>query len=106
MYMDQMISVGKVSNGFLVECRVRFKKDAKETEKMKTACCCMPSEYAGSCEKQYIAKDAAEVAALINDIMPLLDQDFTKESEFDKAFDEATKDAEKGESHGTQKEKH
>lgn len=93
MYMEQMISVGKASNGFIVECRVRFKKDAKATSKMKD-CCCVPSEYAGSCEKQYIAKDAKEVADLISDIMPLLSQDFTKESEFDKAFEEATADME------------
>lgn len=100
MYMDQMISVGKAANGFVVECRVRFKKDAKKTEKM-TACCCIPSsEYAGSCEKQYIAKDAKEVGELVGDLMPLLDDDYTKESEFDKAFEEATSemmDDEKGE---------
>lgn len=88
MYMDQMVSVGKASNGFVVECRVRFKKDAKETEKMKS-CCCMPSEYAGSCEKQYIAKDATEVAQLIADIMPLLDGDYKNEDEFDTAFEKA-----------------
>ena len=34
MYRDNMVSVGKVENGFIVECRVRFKKDAKKTEKM------------------------------------------------------------------------
>lgn len=91
MYCDNMISVGRVANGFLVECRVRFKKDAKKTEKM-TACCCGPSEYGGSCEKQYIAKDAKEVGELIEDLMPLLDGDYTKESEFDTAFEEATKE--------------
>lgn len=94
MYMDQMISVGKATNGFIVECRVRFKKDAKKTEKMTTCCCVPSSDYAGSCEKQYIAKDAKEVGDLISDIMPLLDGDYTKESEFDKAFEEATKDME------------
>jgi hypothetical protein len=93
MYMDQMISVGKATNGFIVECRVKFKKDAKKTDKM-TSCCCGPSDYAGSCEKQYIAKDAKEVGELIADIMPLLEQDFSKEAEFDKAFEEATKDME------------
>ena len=44
------------------------------------------------------AKDAKEVGELIADIMPLLDQDFSKESEFDKAFEEATSEiSEKGE---------
>lgn len=95
MYMDQMISVGKVTNGFLVECRVKFKKEAKATDKMDKCCCVAPSY--DSCEKQYIAKSSKEVAELIEDIMPLLDQDFTKESEFDKAFEEATKEMSDGE---------
>lgn len=99
MYMDQMISVGKATNGFIVECRVKFKKEAKKTEKM-SACCCFPSEYAGSCEKQYIAKTAKEVGELIEDIMPLLEADYTKESEFDKAFEEATKEMEAGDGSG------
>ena len=93
MYMDQMISVGKVSNGFIVEARVKFKKEAKKTEKM-SSCCCGSSEYAGSCEKQYLAKTIKEVAELIDDIMPLLSQDFKNEDEFDKAFEEATSDLE------------
>ena len=91
MYMDQMVSVGKCANGFIVEARVKFKKEAKKTEKM-TSCCCGPSEYAGSCEKQYLAKTAKEVSELIEDIMPLLSEDFKNEDEFDKAFEEATKE--------------
>lgn len=87
-----MISVGKATNGFIVECRVRFKKDAKKTDKMASCCCSPVGEYNGSCEKQYIAKDAKEVGALIADIMPLLDGDYKQESEFDAAFDEATSD--------------
>lgn len=93
MYMDQMISVGKAANGFIVECHVKFKTDAKMTEKMNK-CGCSPSDCAGSCEKQYIAEDAEEVGELIANIMPLLDGDYTNESEFDSAFDEATKNIE------------
>ena len=88
-----MISIGKAANGFIIEARVKFKKEAKKTEKM-TSCCCSPSEYAGSCEKQYLAKTIKEVAELIDDIMPLLSQDFKNEDEFDKAFEEAAKDME------------
>ena len=36
MYMDKMISVGKAANGFVVECYVRFKKDAKASAKTNT----------------------------------------------------------------------
>ena len=89
MYMNDMITVGKAANGFILECRVKFKKEAKKTDKMAT-CCCGPSDYAGSCEKQYLAKNAKEIAELVEDIMPLLSQDFKDESEFDKAFEEAT----------------
>lgn len=79
--------MGKVSNGFVVECRVPLKPVAKATEKM-VKCCCLTSE--SSCEKQYIAKDAKELAELIADIIPLLSEDFKDEDEFDKAFKEAT----------------
>lgn len=48
----------------------------------------------GSVEKQYIAKDLKEVVELVGDVMPLLEEDFSKESEFDKAFEEATKEME------------
>lgn len=101
MYTKEMISVGKVANGYIVECRVSFKKEAKKSDKM-TSCCCGPSEYGGSCEKQYLAKTADEVAELVEDIMPLLSQDFKDESEFDAAFAEATKEMEK--SNGAKKE--
>lgn len=93
MYMDQMVSVGKCANGFIVEARVKFKKEAKKTEKM-TSCCCGPSDYAGSCEKQYLAKTIKEVGELISDILPLLSEDFKDESEFDAAFAEATSEME------------
>ena len=95
MYMSEMLTVGKAANGFIVEVRVKFKKEAKKTDKM-TSCCCGPSEYAGSCEKQYLAKNTKEVAELIEDLMPLLSEDFKDESEFDKAFEEATKDMKGG----------
>jgi len=90
MYIDQMISIGKMANGYIVECRVPLKKDAKSSDKM-SSCCCV-SNY--SCEKQYIAKDLKEVIELVGDVMPLLEEDFSKESEFDKAFEEATKEME------------
>lgn len=102
MYMDQMISVGKATNGFVIECRVRFKKDAKKTEKM--SCCCVSSDYGGSCEKQYIAKDEKEVAALIADIMPLLDGDYKSESEYDAAFEAACNGGEMESENGSDKD--
>jgi len=90
MYMDQMITIGKATNGFVVSCNVPLKPDAKKSDKMTM--CGSPSR-----DKTYIAKDAKEVADLVNDIMPLLDQDFKTEDEFDKAFDAASNDVEDGE---------
>jgi len=92
MYMSRMLEVGKAANGFVVECRVPLKAEAKSTSKMDI--CCSPSN---SCEKQYIAKNAKEVGDLIADLMPLLDGDYKTEGEFDKAFMSACGDAEKGE---------
>ena len=91
MYMSRMISVSKAQNGYVVECTVPLKPDAKKTGKMDSCC------YPGSADKQYIAKDAKEVGDLIEDIMPLLDADYKTEDEFDAAFKKATADAEKGE---------
>ena len=85
MYMTRVIEVSKATNGFVLECRVPLAPEAKSTAKMDSCCC--PSS---SCEKQYIAKDAQEVADLIADIMPLLDQEFKTEKEFDNAFEKAT----------------
>lgn len=95
MYMSRMLEVGKAANGFVIECRVPLKPEAKSTAKMDSCCCVSGSS---SCEKQYIAKDAKELAEIISDVIPLLDGDYKTESDFDKAFSEATSEMEeKGE---------
>lgn len=83
MYMKRMLEIGQASNGFVVECRVPIKP--KEKKKGSD----IVSEYPGSSEKQYIAKDMTEVTALVGKLMPLLDDKFTSEEEFDAAFDKA-----------------
>lgn len=85
MYMKRMLEIGQASNGFVIECRVPIKQ--KEKKNSEGLCC----EYPGSREKQYIAKDAAEVVSLIEKLMPMLDDSFTTEEEFDVAFDKAAK---------------
>ena len=82
MYMSKMISVGKASNGYVVECCVPI-KSGKEKEAEDIPYC------EGSREKQYIAKDAEAVAALIAKLMPMLDEEYTSEDDFDTAFDKA-----------------
>lgn len=83
MYMNKMISVGKAANGYVVECCVPIKPKKKKEASEMIDC------YPGSREKQYIAKDAAEVAALIAKLMPMLDEEYTTEDDFDTAFDKA-----------------
>lgn len=95
MYMDRVLEVSKASNGFVVACSVPLKNDAKSTGKMDMCC-----TSGSSVNKQYIAKDAKEVGDIIEDLMPLLDADYKTESDFDKAFEEATNEMnaeEKGE---------
>lgn len=87
MYMSRMISICKATNGYVLECSVPLKPDAKKTGKMDMCCC-------PSTDKQYIAKNEKEVADLVADIMPLLQQDFKTEDEFDTAFKKATADVE------------
>lgn len=83
MYLSKMISVGKAANGYVVECCVPLKPGkGKEDDDMPTEC------YRSS-EKQYIAKDEKAVAALIAKLMPMLDEEYTTEDDFDNAFDKA-----------------
>lgn len=93
MYMSNMLSVGRCENGFTIECRCKIKPEKKQAN--KDLCC----GYPGSSEKQYIAKDAAEVGALIAKLMPMLEEEYDNEKDFDKAFDAATADM-KGSEHG------
>jgi hypothetical protein len=86
MYMSRMLEIGKAENGFVVECRCKI-KPAKKTDN-KTLCC----DYPGSSEKQYIAKDAAEVGKLIERLMPMLQEEYDSEKDFDSAFEAATKE--------------
>ena len=85
MYMKRMMEIGQASNGFVIECRVPIKPEKKAESKN------MVAEYPGSCEKQFIAKNADEVVSLIHKLMPMLDDSFTSEEQFSAAFDKAAK---------------
>ena len=85
MYMKKMVEIGQAANGYVIECRAPIKP--KKEKDMKDVCC----EYPGSTEKQFIAKDIDEAVAIFTKILPLLDDKFTSEEEFDKAFESAAK---------------
>jgi hypothetical protein len=86
MYLNRILEVGKAANGLVVSANVPLKPDAKASDKM--VCC------GGSVERQYICKDPKEVADIIADLLPLLDQNFKTEDAFDAAFKKATSDVE------------
>lgn len=83
MYMNKMVSIGKAENGYVIECTVPIKKKEKKNNSD------MIGEYPGSSEKKYIAKEAKDVVAIIEKLMPMLDDKFTSEKEFDMAFNKA-----------------
>lgn len=79
--MKNMLKIGKAENGYVVECQVPIKeKKEKDTPMMHDMA-----------EKQYIAEDIDGVAKIIQNIMPMLDEEFSSEDEFDKAFKNAAK---------------
>jgi len=85
MYMKKMVEIGQAANGYVIECRAPIKP--KKEKDMKSVC----SDYPGSTEKQFIAKDIDEAVGIVTKILPLLDDKFTSEEEFDKAFESAAK---------------
>lgn len=85
MWMERMLGVSKAANGYVVECHAPIKPEKEDDEKE------VSMAYPGSCEKQYIAKDMNEVFTLIRKLMPLLDEPYKSEDEFDKAFNKVAK---------------
>jgi hypothetical protein len=83
MYHEKMLAVCKITNGFLIEVRAPYKRK-KESDK-KESCCCAPSGM-GYGEKEIFAKDAAELGAKIEALIPMLDEEFESEDAFEGAF--------------------
>jgi len=81
MYHEKMLSVAKISNGFLIEVRAPYKKKEKEGEGNEV-------EPMGECygEKEVYAKDATDLGQKIEALIPMLDAEFGSESEFEAAF--------------------
>jgi hypothetical protein len=80
--MNEMLSIGKIANGYLIELRVPLKKKESKSD--------TPVSSSSSSEKQYSVKDAKECAAKIAELLPLLEEEYTTEKEFESAFEDAT----------------
>jgi len=83
MYVDRMLEVGKVDNGYVIKVRVPYKKEKKKESKE------MMADYPGSGEKKYVAKSSKAVGELLAKLLPMLEEEFSSEDEFDKAFEDA-----------------
>ena len=77
------IRIEKVENGFTVEVEVPLKDSVKPPI---MATCELRAD------KEYIAKDEAEVLCLLESILPLISKDFKTEEDFDSAFKAAMKE--------------
>ena len=89
MYMNKMLSVGKCVNGFMIEVTVPFMRKAEKTKNE------VIDSYPGSKDRQFVAKGTKELSELIAKLLPLLEEDFSSEKEFDSAFDEAAGEMDK-----------
>ena len=59
MYMDKMLSIGKVENGFVVEVPVPLKREAKAGGKDE------PVSYDGGCEKSRTMSESIPPVSLL-----------------------------------------
>lgn len=81
MYHEKMLSVAKISNGFLIEVRAPYKRKEKKDDGEPEMVCGM--SYG---EKEVYAKDATDLGQKIEALIPMLDEEFGSESEFEAAF--------------------
>lgn len=83
MYVNNCLEICKAENGYVVEVCVPMDASKGESSDMP-----MSSE---DNDKQFIAKDIAEVQNLVAKLMPLMDTSFSTMDEFTAAFDKAAK---------------
>lgn len=95
MYHEQMISVVKIANGFLLEVRAPYKvkkKEGKKDESDQPRCGCIGDDGTRHTEEEFFAKDAAELGSKIVALIPLLEkEEYSSEEEFKQAFTDAVK---------------
>jgi hypothetical protein len=90
MYREKMLSVCKITNGFLIEVRAPYKiKKEKGQDSEKEVSCCGPDR--GYAEQELFAKDATDLGQKIEALMPMLEREFTSEDDFEGAFAKAAK---------------
>lgn len=83
MYSEEMISIGKIENGYLIQVRVPYKSDSDEC-----GCCVHPSSQ----EKQFHVADVDELNTKLKELLPALEDKMDAEAVFKNTFKEAAKD--------------
>jgi hypothetical protein len=80
MYIEELISIGRAENGFVVEVRVPFDPEGE----LKDCCCCCPSTEM----KQFLVSEPAEVGEKIAEILPMLKDEMNAEAVFNQMVKE------------------
>jgi hypothetical protein len=86
MYCKEMISIGKASNGYVIEACVPLKETKKKGD---IGVCCRPE-----LEAKFVAATVDECVAKIKELLPKLDADYSSEKEFEAAFGAAVSEDE------------
>ncbi len=79
MYVEEMISIGKAENGFVINVRAPYKEDSDSD-----GCCIGPSRK----EKMFVVKSAEEAAEKVSALLPLLNDKMDADEVFKTAFKE------------------
>ena len=77
MYFDELLTVGKVENGYIIQVRVPYKED-------DAGISCSPSM-----EKKFYVATAEEIGKKVAELLPALEDKMDAEAAFEKSFKEA-----------------
>ena len=82
MYNEEMVSIGKIENGYIISIKVPYKRDEDS----------MPMTRHASEEKQFHVADVAAMTAKLSMLIPTLEEKEDAEAAFNKSFKEAADD--------------
>lgn len=80
-YIEEMVTIGKAENGYVLNVRVPYKDDDKDE-------CCMPYEDR---HKNILCKDLNDLTTRLKKLLPALTDKMSADDEFEQAFTESTR---------------
>lgn len=81
MYIEEMVTVGRAENGYVLNVRAPYKKEKSDYD---TPVCC------GREEKVIVCKDITEVQDKLAKLLPALKDEMDASEAFEQAFEEAS----------------